>query len=530
MTIAKLIVKLAAVGGDQVKAELKGTKAEVKDTATAMTVLKDQVNEVQIGGKGLVDVYSGVSATFARMGTTLGAAAGLAGGAAIAVIGFGAALGGLTLEAYKFAWQSRGAGIEFESMQRRLEGLTGSASRAASILALAKREAGPSMFTTQQLEQASVMLAAYGLNVERILPLVTRLGQAFGADQEHMMMYSRAFGQMASGRLPESEVMAQMGISKRDLAAEGIKFDKQGSLLSSAEATMTAFERIIYTKFDAAYKASTTTTEAMQASITDSFEQIQRSMGMAVNNGLKPFLTTFGDMIKIVAESNFAKLFGEDLMRPLTVFTGAFKDARVAVITLMATIATMASIIPTMAAKILEDFKTIATGSVSEKIAALGRMAGRTSPINLGYEMAQESVRLGNRYALGMIGGGGPSAVDEAMKRKPFLPKGGGGELPEDSKTKKHKATVEHHLQRISNNTKKSADLLDLRNQTIGGGRLAALGITGAELASSGMRVRTELNKARPVSGDSMVTRGIKQMIQNNMGFAVNGGRSVPVR
>jgi hypothetical protein len=530
MTIAKLIVRLAAIGGEQVKAELKDTKKEVKDTATAMTVLKDQVNEVQIGGKGLVDIYTGVSATFARMGATLGAAAGLAGGAAIAVVGFGAALGGLTLEAYKFAWQSRGAGIEFESMQRRLEGLTGSASRAASILALAKREAGPSMFTTQQLEQASVMLAAYGLNVERIIPLVTRLGQAFGADQEHMMMYSRAFGQMASGRLPESEVMAQMGISKRELAGEGIKFDKQGSLLSSAEETMSAFERIIYTKFDAAYKASTTTTEAMQASITDSFEQMQRSMGMAVNNGLKPFLTTFGDMIKIVSESNFAKLFGEDLMRPIAVFTGAFADAKVAIVTLMATLATMASIIPTMAAKVFEDLKAITTGSFGEKVAALGRMALRTNPASAATEIVMEAQRLADRYAVGMVkGGGGTSAIDEAMKRKPFLPSGG-GELPEDSKTKKHKASVEHHLQRISNNTKKSADLLDLRNQTIGGGRLAALGITGAELASSGMRVRTELNKARPVSGDSMVTRGIKQMIQNNMGFAVNGGRSVPVR
>jgi len=44
------------------------------------------------------------------------------------------------------------------------------------------------------------------------------------------------------------------------------------------------------------------------------------------------------------------------------------------------------------------------------------------------------------------------------------------------------------------------------------------------------MRSGNELSKAKPISGDAMVTKGIRQMIQNNLGFAVNGGRSVPVR
>jgi hypothetical protein len=341
------------------------------------------------------------------------------------------------------------------------------------------------------------------------------------------MMYSRAFGQMASGRLPEAEVMAQMGISKRDLAAEGIKFDKQGSLLSSAEATMTAFERIIYTKFDAAYKASTTTTEAMQASITDSFQSIQRSMGMAVNEGLKPFISVFGTLMETVANSNFAKFFGEDLIRPLIDFSSSIYDIKTEIISLFAAIAATATIMPQMFANMIAGFKALKNmRSIPDMIEGLKTF---TKPF-----LIEEWVNLAKTRAFEYAGSmlmptNGLGVIDEAQKRKPFLPSGGPA-LPEDSKTKKHKATVEHHLQRISNNTKKSADLLDLRNQTIGGGRLAALGITGAELASSGMRVRTELNKARPVSGDSMVTRGIKQMIQNNLGFAVNGGRSVPVR
>lgn len=94
---------------------------------------------------------------------------------------------------------------------------------------------------------------------------------------------------------------------------------------------------------------------------------------------------------------------------------------------------------------------------------------------------------------------------------------------------KKHKETKDL-LQKIESNTKRSADVLDLRNQTLGGGRLGQLGITGSELSGMGMRVQTELSKAKPISSDTMVTRGIKQMIQNNLSFAVNGGRSIPVR
>ena len=104
--------------------------------------------------------------------------------------------------------------------------------------------------------------------------------------------------------------------------------------------------------------------------------------------------------------------------------------------------------------------------------------------------------------------------------------KAGAAAADADKKSKETHKT----LQRIESNTRRSADALDLRTQTIGGGRLGALGVTGTELAGMGVRTQTELSRAKPVSSDTMVTRGIKQMIQNNLSFAVNGGRSLPVR
>ena len=121
----------------------------------------------------------------------------------------------------------------------------------------------------------------------------------------------------------------------------------------------------------------------------------------------------------------------------------------------------------------------------------------------------------------------GPQGLPEGLifdtrKPGPVIP---GGETGEDKAEKSRKT-----LQKIEANTRRSADALDLRTQTIGGGKLGALGVTGTELAAMGMRASNDMTRAKPISADSMVNRGIKQMIQNNLGFAVNGGRSLPVR
>ena len=111
----------------------------------------------------------------------------------------------------------------------------------------------------------------------------------------------------------------------------------------------------------------------------------------------------------------------------------------------------------------------------------------------------------------------------DKRKKDPF----GAGDIDKQAKDTKD---VKTSLEKIESNTKKSADLLDLRRQTLGGGEMGRLGITGSELAGMGMQYRSEITKVKPIRGDTMVTRGIKDMIQNNILFAVNGGQGMPVR
>jgi hypothetical protein len=529
MRAGELNVKLSATGGDQVKRELDKTKEAMRETKKEAASATDIIDGFGAATGGLGPIIDNVVSRVGRISSSIGSL-GVIGGIATAAIGaLAIGFGALQYQTYKFAFDARAAGMDFEAMRQRLEGLTGSAERAASILAVARREAGPSMFTTKQLEEAAVGLAAYGINVERTIPLVTRLGQAFGADQEHLMMYVRAFGQLKQGRLPESEVMGQMGIGRRDLMREGIQFDKSGQLLSSAEATMVAFEKIIYAKFDSAYKKSADTSQAIRASITDAFEDIQRTVGTVVNETFKDFEKGLGSMVAALAKSDFPRLVTEDLMRPFRMLTGVFADAQDAFAVFVAGLGATVNIIPGMISRTIELFDKLRTGNLQEKALAVLQMrqglggaaalAGKDFAArfreyyeSLKYQMAAPADVMGT--------------IGQDRSRERF----GGDEPLADAGKKADKKQTQTHLQRIEANTRKSADLLDLRNQTIGGGRLAGLGITGPEFAGMGMRVQSDFSRAKPISADTMVNRGIKTMIQNNLGFAVNGGRTMPVR
>jgi hypothetical protein len=323
--------------------------------------------------------------------------------------------------------------------------------------------------------------------------------------------------------------MAQMGISKQELRRKGIKFDSQGSLQSSAEETMRAFERIIYEKYDSAYRKSTTTSEAMAASITDSFQQIQRSMGATLNDGLKPFVAGLGEMMDKVSKSNLPQLFATDLLAPFKLLYDGTEQSKQGLIDFMAVLAALANVLPAMATRIGQNLREIADPQRSplQRLDAMVRVATSLNPSQQAFDVGAQFYKDFERYskAAQTPAKGGKSAIDESQRLKPFMDVR--NQMPED---KEHKKSVTHHLQRIASNTRRSADLLDLRNQTLGGGRLGALGITGAEISAAGGRVHTDLSKAKPISGDSMITRGIRQMISNNLGFAVNGGRSLPIR
>jgi hypothetical protein len=105
-------------------------------------------------------------------------------------------------------------------------------------------------------------------------------------------------------------------------------------------------------------------------------------------------------------------------------------------------------------------------------------------------------------------------------RNKPFggiLPFGAGDD--KEDKAGKTKRTLE----KIENNTRKSAELLDLRRQTIGGGEIAGLGVTGAEISGMGLKYRSEISLRSPIRPDTEIVRGIKNLVGGNLNYALQG-------
>jgi hypothetical protein len=239
-----------------------------------------------------------------------------------------------------------------------------------------------------------------------------------------------------------------------------------------------------------------------------------------------------GEIFKSIADSQFPQLFASQMMKPLEALIGIGGDVKSVFMDILAVLASIANVLPRNLSYIIKEWNAVSKDqSIMGGLQRIGSrsMTLLTAPFRLLDPTGKTTGDTGNimkdfetfRFALEAKKPG--ASVNAARALMPF---GAESKIKADKDSK----DVKNSLQKIEANTKKSADLLDLRRQTLGGGEMGRLGITGAELAGMGMNYRSEITKVKPIRGDTMVTRGIKDMIQNNILFAVNGGQGMPVR
>lgn len=233
-------------------------------------------------------------------------------------------------KAHDFAGNAMRAASEYASLEARLKALTGSADLARQKLNLAQAVAAPSPFTTRQLADAAVTLEAFGVNSERVLPIIGRLGAAMGAGNEQIEMFTRAFGELSTGKMIEADVLASMGLSKRAFEKEGIVFDGQGQLKSSAVATMEALERIILGRFGNILDEMASTPEAKRASLEDAGERVMRTIGMGMLQAGAPWIESMTRVLSAITDSGVLGEVVEKITRALTGAFGGDKTDQVA--------------------------------------------------------------------------------------------------------------------------------------------------------------------------------------------------------
>lgn len=514
MTIAELSVRLGVTGQGQLHSALDKTKAGLQSVASS----------ARSAGQALTQ----------SMGVQVAALAGTAG------------LGMLAKGAFDSA-------VSFESLNARLTAITGSGERAAKVLDTVRKVAEPSPFTFNQLATAATQLEAFGLKTEAILPRLANLGAAFGASEENLKSLVNLFGRLAAGNFPDIEQLSAFGLSKSMFVAEGIKFDAGGSLLSSARETFDALTRIIDTKYSTILDKMASTTEAKLATLQDKWEGAMRSLGAGIIKVVTPITDYLATFLDKLTKSGVMDDLVNKFLTPFSGITDALKsgDAQAAMDRLLATISGFVASIPSI---LQATFSNLAT--LMENIFAnIQRFMTESSPKTMGAyrgksdrlaideflgrisheEFLRKQAALDKRYGMNatpelMAGVDFEKVFTDTQKfvddivgkiQKTNLPEtatgavkpeGPVGAIAETGKTTGDN-TMDDLLLRIANNTKTSADALTLRKQTLGGGQIAAMGLTAAEVGAPGRAVGTFGNGLIPAGTD--LERAVRRTIRD---------------
>jgi hypothetical protein len=483
MTIAELVVKLGVTGQGQLQASLDKTKTGLNQIAT--------------------------SARSAGSAITAGVGTGLMAVTAAGAVGLGL-LG-------KSAFDSA---VKFESLSARLTAITGSGKRAAEVLDTVRKVAEPSPFTFDQLATAATQLEAFGLKTEAILPRLANLGAAFGADEEHLKSLVNLFGRLSAGNFPDIEQLSMFGLSKSMFAAEGIKFDAGGSLVSSARETFDALNRIIDTKYSTIMDKMAGTTETKLATLTDKWEGALRVIGGKLITILTPFIEYASTFIDKITSSGALEMLVDRFMLPMTGMAKAFSggDMQAGLDRLLTTVAAFISSIPMILQSTFENigrlFQNI-FANIQKFMNAGQQGAYRRKTEDLAWseffgkitheQFVKEQAKLDSQYGknapsdimsgvdfgktfvdtqkfIGDVVGkmkdtNLPKTATEAVK-----PSGPVGNIADTAKPGDNQTG--DLLLRIAKNTRDSADALTLRKETLGGGAMGAIGLTGAEVGA----------------------------------------------
>lgn len=514
MTVAQLNVKLGVDGIGQVKSALSQTKVALQQTAAAAS----------------------------SMGTALGGIV-IAGG----VAGFGM-LG-------KSAFD---AAVSFESLTSRLTAITGSGQKAAQVLDMVRKVAGPSPFTFSQLADLAVGLEAAGVETNAMLPRLANLGAAFGADEEKLKSLLNMVQKFKAGMLPDTEQLSMFGMSRSDFAKRGIKFDTGGGLEQGQEMKVfEAFINIIDTKYSGMLKKLENDTATKVASLADAWESGLRVIGQKMITILTPYIKYATDFIGRMIDSNVLADLTEKFFKPMTEFTQGFTDGNVqkSVDKLLASILAVGASIPEIISATFKNIGTMLQNFIENLNASFGRLNpaqaaqghmlidqmktayiyGQISKKQLDESRAAIERQYGFK-ATGDIMQGvdfGKPFVDTKTFAEQILAKMQGAKAPESGGVPEPFGPyfkpgeepggmgagnaggekTDDILRNIAKNTAVSADALTLRRQTLGGGPIGQLGLTAAEVGAAGRTVGTFGNGLIPAGTD--LERAVRRTIRD---------------
>jgi hypothetical protein len=480
---------------------------------------------VKLGVDGMGQIVSALDKVKSGLGQVAqkaqGAGSALAGIGGVAIAGSIAGFGMLGKTAFD-------AAVSFESLNSRLTAITGSGKKAAEVLDMVRKVAGPSPFTFSQLANLAVGLEATGVETNAMLPRLANLGAAFGASEEKLASLLNMVQQLKGGQIPDMGQLSMFGMNRSDFAKQGIKFDKGGGLEQGQEMKVfEAFVKIIDTKYSGMLDGLQNDTATKLASLEDAWEGTMRKIGQKMITILTPYIQYTTDFLGRMMDSGVLADITEKFFGPMQDFTKGFTDGKVqaSVDRLLASIVAITASIPdilsdtfknigTMFQNIMNQFRQMFAKipfyndpkfsefvDKADKIDSF-KNSGLYSKERAAKELADLEARYGFTTATDIMGGvdfgkpfadaqkfadsiigkmAGAKAPQAGEVPKPFGPLFKPGEEPGMGGAAGETGDL---LLRIANNTRETTEALTLRRETLGGGAMGAIGLTGAEVGA----------------------------------------------
>ncbi|PAB61317.1 hypothetical protein [Anaeromicrobium sediminis] len=202
-----------------------------------------------------------------------------------------------------------GGNAQFEQYRITFEKLLGSTEAAQNKMEELAEFAAKTPFQLEGVVEAGKLLEAYGLSTKKYLEDSGDLASAFGKDISEV---ARAIGRLNSGDFGEAfQRLRDFGISRRELEAEGLEFDRGGAYVGSVDKALTAVQKIIKEKFGGTMEAQSKSAKGLISTIIDNFKAFGREAGEQAFDKVKASLEELLETINELSEDGTLSLWAE---------------------------------------------------------------------------------------------------------------------------------------------------------------------------------------------------------------------------
>jgi hypothetical protein len=313
---------------------------------------------------------------------------------------------------------------------------------------------------------------------------------------------------------------------------EGIKFDNQGSLVSSTKEVMVAIEKIVTRDYGKIFDKMANTGNAKLASLTDVFERLKIGIGIQLAETAKGAISSFTNVLTAIEKSGILEQAARTMILPFEALakafggegkSGIFDNAQIQIASFVGAFVAgfeelniqTALFIERMSliGKLVADFATMNPQTAVKNFRNLAKnLTGTNAPTRM-FDRGQE---ITYKILDQMQQQGSPSNIKDLFDTSKLGDFGKLEDLLKGDKSGKDKQT--RTLEKIQQNTKTQNEIT-LRNLTYGGGELAAQGLSAVQM--SGFRSVSSPG----INAGNDIVRGVEKIVRgysnsNNLNFS----------